>query len=312
MSSQGPVPRWLKRMLQVLTGIFLVLLHLSLLQVMSSTELVIHTLALVLLPKAIGSSVSFKDRERLLTYYFIWFQRYSDRETSTIANQVGPIMPTRAIKKTTYVYLLVAAALVLNTCLGMYDAFREYSCNYGCQYVVTTAFLDRHYSVCFLRTQFAYTTLYPSLPLPETILIRATALIAALAWSNLPTQTIIRAWTRMWNSNNNTGYLRKIHYVIYMLPLKALSYYIILWNTVPAWRKEYYRSNRNIYLLAWTYLFGHGIDLVFGLALLWNLYAVHTCPEDTVATDSRPSQRGLLFESDEKKDDRSKSEKDDV
>ncbi|KAG0213979.1 hypothetical protein BGX33_002582 [Mortierella sp. NVP41] len=364
-------------------------LHLSFMKSMSSIELAINTLALVLLPKAIGSFANLKD-ERSLIYYLIWFKMMTNREKDdmipnvlfdalialnmdciyrhhlttlvgekglpesvyyssfifnsrldaylaehvpldtsedqdegtypneklnmTVANQELPDMTNSTRTKATNmtrVYLIVATAFALNTGLSMFGAYREYSCSYGGHYTTREYLLEffdinNKTSFCFPRRRYTYTDLHPSLPLPETIVIRTTALLVALAWSTLSTQTIIRAWARMWNSNNNTGYLRKIHYVIYMLPVKALSYYLIKYNTVPFAPDN--GSNRNVYLLVWTYLFGHGIDLVFGLILLWNLYLVHTLPGDTVATESRPSQRGLLFGSDEKKDDRSNAE----
>ncbi|KAF9095636.1 hypothetical protein BGX29_008941 [Mortierella sp. GBA35] len=337
---------------------------------MSSTELAIHTLNLMLLPRAIGSFLNLGDKhQRWLTYYLIWYQMMSKREdaelyfyiifdmvlvanmdaiynqhltslvggkiipssvyyssfasnsrldayladhrsvnatievqgkdkypnekqTSIIINQEGltTTATTQTTKKATWVYLFVTAALVLNSYLKMSTAFWSLLCmpsNHGrflseesVDYLHKT-----HFYSCFLHSSYIYTPLHPSLPLPSTILIRATALLVALAWSTLPTQTIIRAWIRMWNSNNNAGYLRKIHYVIYMLPVKILACLFIEFGTTLEWQNEdeTWSSNRGAYYLAWSFLFRQGVDLVFGLALIWNLYSVHTRPGTVIA-----------------------------
>ncbi|KAG0317246.1 hypothetical protein BGZ97_005667 [Linnemannia gamsii] len=127
----------------------------------------------------------------------------------------------------------------------------------------------RHY-LPFLNTSF------PSL---SVILVRLSGLLFAIAWSTIPTDVITTAWRQMWNSPSSR--LRKIHYILFMLPIKVLAVVLIVRNT-PALGDTMFsfvgRSSliRAEYMMYWSLVFRAAIKLAFGLGFIWNLYVAHS------------------------------------
>ncbi|KAG9065529.1 hypothetical protein KI688_001817 [Linnemannia hyalina] len=112
---------------------------------------------------------------------------------------------------------------------------------------------------------------------------RLSALCFALAWSTIPTTVVVAAWRQMWNSPSSHRF-RKVHYIIFMYPLKAAVLFLILYYTTDQQEEaegaDYSASSwvdvEAKYLLVWFVLFRAVAKLAFGLGLIWNLYVAHS------------------------------------
>ncbi|KAG0372270.1 hypothetical protein BGX24_000476 [Mortierella sp. AD032] len=112
--------------------------------------------------------------------------------------------------------------------------------------------------------------------------------VMALVWSAVPTDVVVRAWMRMWNSSSTSRSclrlprLRKLYYILFMLPLKISLFLITLFTTFPKHNAIDKTSLQPGLLFTWSIVFTHLAKLVFGLVLIWNLYMIHSNPEEMV------------------------------
>lgn len=186
-------------------------------------------------------------------------------------------MPT----KIKLVYSFITSALVFNTFLIVTTKYWDYIC-YLKESTFTALTTEEEYDklnkYCLPAWGSTYMYNFPISGRPETLFALATAYVTATAWSKLPTKIVLRAWIRMWSttlSNNNYGgrcrsslfAIKKIHYLLYLRALKWLIAILMMTYSED--------SNQEGYFLVWDVVFGHGSNLIFALALLWNLYAVH-------------------------------------
>ncbi|KAF9151980.1 hypothetical protein BG015_005951 [Linnemannia schmuckeri] len=125
------------------------------------------------------------------------------------------------------------------------------------------------------------------LPSLSVVLTRLSALLFAVAWSTIPTNVVVTAWTQMWNSPSSR--LRKVHYMVFMYPIimypiKMAAIVLIMYYT-PDQRENVAPTNyspsslsavRAKYLLLWFVFFRAATKLAFGMGLIWNLYTAHS------------------------------------
>ncbi|KAK3812621.1 MAG: hypothetical protein JOS17DRAFT_762172 [Linnemannia elongata] len=160
-------------------------------------------------------------------------------------------------------------------------------------------------TTCYPTPSTFKTTLFQHLPFLQNYLTsslsisftRFSALCFAAAWSTIPTSVVVAAWTQMWNSPSSSYRIRKVHYVVFMIPLKFAVLPLIMYYTSDRQEEvegaDYSGSNmdgvQTKYLLAWFVLFRAATELAFGLGLIWNLYVAHS--KDATAVRVRHSHQ---------------------
>ncbi|KAG0052264.1 hypothetical protein BGZ89_003256 [Linnemannia elongata] len=106
----------------------------------------------------------------------------------------------------------------------------------------------------------------------------------ALAWSTIPTTVVISAWQQMWYGPSSSHRIKKVHYLVFMYPLKMVALLLVMYLTSDRQEDvrgaEYSGSSlddvRAKYLLVWFVIFRATAKLAFGLGLIWNLYIAHS------------------------------------
>ncbi|KAF9908670.1 hypothetical protein EC991_009598 [Linnemannia zychae] len=110
-------------------------------------------------------------------------------------------------------------------------------------------------------------------------------IVLTLVWSAIPSNVVARAWMRMWNSSSSPDRhhsrlprMRKVYYILFMLPLKITLFLLPLLTTTPKQTPIDATSIQPALLITWSIIFTHLVKLAFGLTLIWNLYMVHSNP----------------------------------
>ncbi|KAF9151979.1 hypothetical protein BG015_005950 [Linnemannia schmuckeri] len=211
-----------------------------------------------------------------------------DKPDDDTEQQTNAATTTLMRTRTKWLYALVTGALVLNTCVIIASNFWGYNC-----YLMAYTFNDftteddykeyRNYCSSLWRWVYNYTI--RGWPNPVTLLTIATAFLSAAAWSKLPTMTVIRAWIRMWPNNNNDGdatgrrsrmfVIKKIHYVVFIYLIKWPTHVLIEMYSIRP-EEDLKASNLKQNLFVWEVVFCYATTLAFALAILWNLYAIHS------------------------------------
>ncbi|KAF9545069.1 hypothetical protein EC957_011310 [Mortierella hygrophila] len=229
----------------------------------------------------------------------------SSNEKQPTPNTTGTTTTTTSRSTTTATikaklgYLLATTVLLITVYQDIKAQYREYICRHSwdfldLSYASTADYVTQnpnYPAYCFPTlstfemTLFDYSPslyyhLYSFFYMPFT---RLSALCFALAWSTIPTAVVVAAWTQMWNSPSSYR-IRKVHYMVFMCPLKMAVLLSILYYTTD--RREdiegadYSASSlddvRAKYLLVWFVLFRAVAKLAFGLGLIWNLYVAHS------------------------------------
>ncbi|KAF9902980.1 hypothetical protein EC991_004314 [Linnemannia zychae] len=218
-------------------------------------------------------------------------------ETTTTAVTSTPA-PTTTPSYLKYTYSIFASLLVINILLTFATRFRSYYC-FDCSPANAYApFLfpfppgseipddiRRHLVMNNDHMEYCYSDdIIPGLGLNYL-----SAIVVALAWSTIPTKVVARAWMRMWNSsstsdrhNSRLPRLRKVYYVLFMLPLKITLFILPLLTTTPKQTPIDATSIQPALLITWSIIFTHLAKLAFGLTLIWNLYMVHSNPGEVM------------------------------
>lgn len=211
--------------------------------------------------------------------------------TTTTTTKTTTITTTAMILKAKLAYLLVAIVLFLNIYREISEKVRVTFCFHSPLAIETHLDTSLNMTVIDIKPQYqSYchppaftfeTTLWHHLPFLysshsslRVILAHLSGLLFALAWSAIPTDIIITAWTQMWNSPSS--YLRKIHYVLFMLPIKFLALVLIVRYTPKGDFSMGTSAVRAEYQMYWYFVFSTGTKLAFGLRLIWSLYVAHS------------------------------------
>ena len=207
---------------------------------------------------------------------------------------------TTATIKAKLGYLPATTVLLITVYQEIETKYMDYICYYSSDsldpyFVPTTDDLTpnpNYPAYCFSTLSTFETTLLQHFPSLDNYLYsfyrisftRLSALCFALAWSTIPTTVVVTAWIQMWNSLSSSHKIRKVHYVVFMYPLKMAALGLVMYYTLD--RREYVESAdymgsssdgvRAKYLLVWFVLFRAATKLAFGLGLIWNLYVVHS------------------------------------
>lgn len=219
--------------------------------------------------------------------------------TSTTTTTTASRSTTTATTKAKLGYLLATIVLLITVYQEIKTKYRDYICHHNLDsfgpFDSTTNYfiLNSTYTAYCItgRSTFEW-TLIDRLPflddyLPSSLRMfftRLPALFFALAWSTIPTTVVVKAWTQMWNSPSSSHRIRKVHYVVFMYPLKMAVLPLIMYYTADRQEDvegaDYARSSlgraRAKYMLIWFVLFRAAAKLAFGLGLIWNLYVAHS------------------------------------
>ncbi|KAG0286668.1 hypothetical protein BGZ96_009260 [Linnemannia gamsii] len=199
--------------------------------------------------------------------------------------------------KTKLTYLLVTIVLLLNFyreiskkvrvnfCVHnplAYETYFDTSLNMN-----VISIKPQYQSYCYPPESTFETAFFHYLPLLRrgfssfrVILAHLSGLLVALAWSAIPTDVITTAWTQMWNSPSS--YLRKIHYILFVLPINFLVSALIIRFT-PG--NDFSLTLHSLletstvqaqYQMYWFLVFRTATKFAFGLGLIWNLYVAHS------------------------------------
>ncbi|KAF9333156.1 hypothetical protein BGZ91_011378 [Linnemannia elongata] len=200
---------------------------------------------------------------------------------------------TTATTKIKLGYLLATTVLLITVYQDFKTKYREYVCQGNLDtfssFDPTANYFISNPNYCMPTLSTFEWIVFQHLPFLRCYslrksFLRLSALYFALAWSTIPTAVVISAWQQMWHGPSSSHRIKKVHYLVFMYPLKMAALLLVMYLTSDRQEDvrgaEYSGSSldgvRAKYLLVWFVIFRAAAKLAFGLGLIWNLYVAHS------------------------------------